>query len=229
MLTAEGLAQLLETDLFTIDRAAEYLGIAPDSVEAAGARGRLPFVQLARKKLFIREELDDYLAKVGRQPRPLTPLVRMTVHSSGGSEEDVASDEDGKASGPAVRPVRPQGATTPDARQRRRGRPPGSKNKLKLLRAIPSDLEVEAPGALVPPEAQQPPLSDRTVGTANNQPTPRPEAIDAPPKSDDLLPPPPRPLRVVKYTDLTQSQRDLVDAVLALNEANRLSRERRNR
>ena len=65
-LRAEDLATLLSKDIFDADDAAQFLGIARNSIEYAAYRRRIPYVQYGAKKLFTRADLMDYAANRGR-------------------------------------------------------------------------------------------------------------------------------------------------------------------
>lgn len=63
---AEDLAALLSKDILDAEDAAEFLGIARNSIEYAAYRRRIPYVQYGAKKLFTRADLMDYASKRGR-------------------------------------------------------------------------------------------------------------------------------------------------------------------
>lgn len=64
--TAAELAYLLSTEVFDAEQAAEYLGIARNSIEYAAYRKRIAYVAWAGKKLFVRADLDAYVAQRGK-------------------------------------------------------------------------------------------------------------------------------------------------------------------
>lgn len=57
---AADLKRLLEDEVFDTARAADYLGVQPNSLEVAAHRKRIPFVHINRTKLFTRDDLNDY-------------------------------------------------------------------------------------------------------------------------------------------------------------------------
>ena len=63
---AADLADLLSSQIFDAEDAAEFLGLARNSIEYAAYRRRIPYVQYGAKKLFTRQDLVDYRDKRGR-------------------------------------------------------------------------------------------------------------------------------------------------------------------
>ncbi|MFN8629286.1 MAG: helix-turn-helix domain-containing protein [Chloroflexota bacterium] len=64
-LTAATLAELLSREILDADDAAEFLGIARNSLEYAAQRSRIAYVQYGAKKLFTRADLLDYRRRRG--------------------------------------------------------------------------------------------------------------------------------------------------------------------
>jgi len=76
---AVDLAKLLRSDVYDLKRAADYLGLAPNSVEYAVYRGRLAAVQYGHKKLFTKDDLEDYRMKRGRGRGSMLEEARVIV------------------------------------------------------------------------------------------------------------------------------------------------------
>lgn len=75
-MTTEELRALLQTEVLDIVRAAHFLGIRSDSLETAAARGRIPFIHIGRKKLFLKADLEDYKASRSKTSRPAVRPAR---------------------------------------------------------------------------------------------------------------------------------------------------------
>lgn len=59
-------ALLRKREIMDVLDASTYLGIEKVSLEAAAARRRIGYVQVGYKKLFTKQDLDDYRAKADR-------------------------------------------------------------------------------------------------------------------------------------------------------------------
>lgn len=63
---AQELSELLARHIFDADDAADFLGIKRNSLEYAAYRKRIPYVQYGAKKLFTRQDLEEYAARRGK-------------------------------------------------------------------------------------------------------------------------------------------------------------------
>ena len=55
-----------QRQIMDVEDAATYLGIQKVSLEAAAARRRIGYVQLGYKKLFTKDDLDEYRARAAK-------------------------------------------------------------------------------------------------------------------------------------------------------------------
>jgi hypothetical protein len=65
-LTAEGLAALLQQEIYDLEDGAARIGLKPNGLEYAAYRGRIPYVQYGDKKLFTQHDLMQYHDRRGR-------------------------------------------------------------------------------------------------------------------------------------------------------------------
>lgn len=60
MRTNEQIRTILREQVYDLARAANFLGIRTDSLASIAKRGRIPFVNVGRKMLFLRADIEAY-------------------------------------------------------------------------------------------------------------------------------------------------------------------------